>query len=79
MWDTILRLLGRGHSIHTAVGEIERVYGEGKTLSPYINLLRHDRRAGHHLRGNLGGGGGEFFPVTDIDSPILACFSRNCS
>ena len=30
VWDTILRLLGRGHSIHTAVGEIERVYGEGK-------------------------------------------------
>ena len=39
VWDTILRLLGRGHSIHTAVGEIERVYGEGKTVSTYINLL----------------------------------------
>ena len=33
VWDTILRLLGRGHSIHTAVGEIERVYGVGKTVS----------------------------------------------
>ena len=40
----ILRLLGRGHSIHTAVGEIERVYGEGKTVSTYINLLWQDRR-----------------------------------
>ena len=39
VWDTIVRLLGRGHSIHTAVGEIERVYGEGKTVSTYINLL----------------------------------------
>ena len=48
MWDTILRLLRRGHSIHTAVGEIERVYGEGKTVSTYINLLRRDRRDGHH-------------------------------
>ena len=38
VWDTILRLLGRGHSIHTAVGAIERVYGEGKTVSTYINL-----------------------------------------
>ena len=47
-WDTILRLLGRGHSIHTGVGEIERVYGEGKTVSTYINLLRHDWRVGHH-------------------------------
>ena len=36
MWDTILRLLRRGHSIHTAVGEIERVYGEGKTVSTRI-------------------------------------------
>ena len=44
----ILRLLGRGHSIHTAVGEIERVYGEGKTVSTYINLLWQDRRVGHH-------------------------------
>ena len=44
----ILRLLGRGHSIHTAVGEIERVYGEGKTVSTYINLLQHDQRVGHH-------------------------------
>ena len=48
VWDTILRLLGRGHSIHTAVGQIERVYGEGKTVSTYINLLQHDRRVGHH-------------------------------
>ena len=48
VWDMILRLLGRGHSIHTAVGEIERVYGEGKTESTYINLLRRDRRVGHH-------------------------------
>ena len=48
VWDMILRLLGRGHSIHTAVGEIERVYGEGKTVSTYINLLRRDRRVGHH-------------------------------
>ena len=48
VWDMILRLLGRGHSIHTSVGEIERVYGEGKTVSTYINLLRHDRRVGHH-------------------------------
>ena len=48
VWDMILRLLGRGHSIHTAVGEIERVYGEGKTVSTYINLLQHDRRVGHH-------------------------------
>ena len=29
-------------------GEIERVYGEGKTVSTYIYLLRHDRRVGHH-------------------------------
>ena len=48
VWDTILRLLRRGHSIHTAVGEIERVYGEGKTVSTYINLLRNDQRDGHH-------------------------------
>ena len=48
VWDTILRLLGRGHSIHTAVGEIERVYGEGKTVSTYIHLLRCDWRVGHH-------------------------------
>ena len=33
VWDMILRLLGMGHSIHTAVGEIERVYGEDKTVS----------------------------------------------
>ena len=46
--DTILRLLGRGHSIHTAVGEIERVNGEGKTVSTYINLLQCDRTVGHH-------------------------------
>ena len=48
VWDMILRLPGRGHSIHTAVGEIERVYGEGKTVSTYINLLQRDRRVGHH-------------------------------
>ena len=84
MWDTILRLLRRGHSVHTAVGEIERVYGEGKTVSIYIILLRHDGRDGHHrdLRyfflGGGGGGGGKFFPVTDIDSPLslyLSMFS----
>ena len=48
VWDMILRLLGRGHSIHTAIGETERVYGEGKTVSTYINLLRCDQRVGHH-------------------------------
>ena len=41
----ILRLLG---SIQTAVGEIERVYGKGKTVSTYINLLWLDQRVGHH-------------------------------
>ena len=48
VWDMILRLLGRAHSIHTAVREIERVYGEGKTVSTYINLLQCDQRVGHH-------------------------------
>ena len=60
----ILRLLGWGHSIHTPVGEIERVYGEGKTVSTYINIY-------YGVIGELGGGGGgEFFPVTDIDSHL---------
>ena len=77
----ILRLLGRGHSIHTAVGEIERVYGEGKTVSTYINLLRRDWRVGHHhdLRKFFLGGGG-VFPVMDIDSPLslyLSMFSSS--
>ena len=76
----ILRLLGRGHSIHTAVGEIERVYGEGKTVSTYINLLWRDRRVGHHHDLRFGGGGGEFFPMTDIDPPsslYLSMFSSS--
>ena len=79
VWDMILRLLGRGHSIHTAVGEIERVYGEGKTVSTYINLLWRDRRVGHHRDLSyffyfLG----KYFPVPDIDSPLslyLSMFS----
>ena len=43
VWDTILRLLGRGHSIHTAVGEIERVYGEAKLclhILIYYGMIR---------------------------------------
>ena len=71
VWDTVLRLLGRGHSIHRAVGEIERVYGEVKTVSTYINLLWRDRRVGHHRDLRLFFYfWGKFFPVTDIDSPL---------
>ena len=45
VWDKIQELIRRGHTHHTAIDEILRTYGEDKTVTEIINLMRRDRMA----------------------------------
>lgn len=42
VWDKIKELIRRGHSHHTAIDEIYRIYGEQSTVTQIINTMRQD-------------------------------------
>ena len=48
VWDKIASLIRSGHSYHTAILEIYRVYGRDSTVTEIINKMRVDRGRGGH-------------------------------
>jgi hypothetical protein len=48
IWDKIIQLIRRGHTYHTAIDEIYRVYGVESTVTEIINKMRVDRGRGGH-------------------------------
>ena len=48
VWDCIAKLIRAGHSYHSAIIEIYRVYGRDSTVTEVINKMRVDRKNGGH-------------------------------
>lgn len=48
VWDKIAQLIRRGHTYHTAIEEIYRVYGPETPVTEIINRMRRDRATGGH-------------------------------